>query len=104
MITYQVRLEAQPTRADELVRYMTRIHIPAIMRTGCFRSARFERLDTAAGAFRTCYVAATRGDLERYLRDHAASFREEFVRDMGDAATASREVWESVQGYGDVIY
>ena len=66
------------------------------MGTGCFRRARFEQLDGEAGRFRTCYEAATRADLERYLRDHAAGFRAEFVRDLGEAATATREVWANV--------
>jgi hypothetical protein len=105
MILYEVRLTPAPGPTDPLVRYMTETHIPAILATGCFVGARFARLDgDDAGRFRTTYLAGTRADLDRYLRDHAPALRAEFVRDLGDAIAATREVWEDVRAFGAVIY
>jgi hypothetical protein len=105
MLLYEVRLTPTPDSTAPLIRYMTETHIPAILATGCFAAARFARLDgDDAGTFRTTYVAGTRADLERYLRDHAPAFRAEFLRDMGDAVHATREVWEDVQTFEGVIY
>ncbi|MCU0620373.1 MAG: DUF4286 family protein [Gemmatimonadales bacterium] len=97
MVRYEVVLEVAPERAAALEAYMRGRHIPEILATGCFRAIRFER--AAPERWRTCYEAATEADLERYLRDHAAHFRDDFRRSVGDDARPTREVWREVEAW-----
>ena len=95
MITYEVVVTVEPVLAERFERYMRRTHIPEIMRTGCFRRIRFER--SADTIFRTAYMADTRSDVDRYLREHTARFREDFARHFPEGAKAERRVWEEVE-------
>lgn len=95
MLLYEVTLEVEPEIADAIERYMRDKHIPEIFATGCFRGVEFAR--TSAGRFRTAYAAATQDDLDRYLREHAPHFRDDFVLHFPSGATPTREVWSVVQ-------
>jgi hypothetical protein len=97
MILYEVTLQIQPAVARQVEEHMRRIHIPAILATGCFRSIRFDRASPAR--FRTCYQAETQPDLDRYLRDHAPGFRSELLAEFPDGFTATREVWTAVEAW-----
>jgi hypothetical protein len=90
-VIYEVTLQVDPALASDLEDHMRREHIPAILRTGCFRQIRFDA--TSSGTFRTCYQADTPADLERYLRDHATRLRAEFQAHFPEGVTLSREIW-----------
>jgi hypothetical protein len=99
MLGYEVTVRLHdPARGDEFEHWMREHHIPAVLATGCFTGADFARGER--GAYRTRYVLASRDDLDRYLRDHAPRLREEFTTRFGHAAAVSREVWETLQGWG----
>ncbi len=95
MIHYQVTVAVRADLAERFERYMRDKHIPEIMALGCFAHASFEREDD--GRFRTRYVAATEGDLERYLVQHTAAFRADFFLHFPEGATATREVWRTLE-------
>lgn len=90
-IFYEVTLQADPSLRSALEHHMRRDHIPAILRTGCFRRIRFDA--ASAGTFRTCYQAESQGDLDRYLHDHAPRLRAEFQARFPTGVTLSREIW-----------
>lgn len=95
MIRYEVTVAVHPDLAAEFESYFVAKHIPEILATGCFLDIRFERADS--GAYRTVYHSANRGDLDRYLAEHAARFRADFLRHFPDGVTPSRENWTEIR-------
>jgi Domain of unknown function (DUF4286) len=98
MLSYEVTLQVEPALAAAVEDHMRREHIPGIFATGCFRRIRFWRASPAR--FRTSYEAGAAADLERYLRDHAATFRAEFQRAFPRGVTVTRETWSEVESWG----
>jgi len=98
MIVYEVTLDAEPTNAESLERYMRETHIPQILATGCFSSIRFER--AGASRFRARYQAASRADLDRYLADYTTHYREDFAAHFPSGVRASRDEWEELEAWG----
>ena len=96
-VAYEVRVSLDPSQGVAFEEFMRRHHIPAVQATGCFTGAHFERL--SPGEYRTRYTAATMGDLERYLAEHAAGLRADFVTHFG-GARVTREVWETREAWG----
>ena len=98
MIRYEVTVQVREDLRERFARYFIDTHIPEILATGCFVAIRFDRSD--GGAYRTVYHAATRADLDRYLTDHTARFRADFVKHFPDGVSATRENWTEVKAYG----
>lgn len=94
MVRYEVTLEVDGATAAALEAYMRTAHIPEIYATGCFTYISFERSSTR---FRTGYAAATRADLDRYLREHAPRVRAEFERHAPPGVVPAREIWTEVE-------
>jgi Domain of unknown function (DUF4286) len=94
-VTYEAELTCEPHLASALEAYMRGRHIPDILATGCFRSIRFERAGPTR--FRAAYTAATRADLDRYLTDHTAPLRADFLAHFPTGVTVARAEWEMVQ-------
>ncbi len=97
MTVYEVRVEVRGDIIEPFVFYMQRKHLPEILATGCFQAIRFERADE--GVFRSRYEAATRADLERYLKDHAPHFRADFIAHCPEGCTVSRAVWDEMGAF-----
>ena len=97
MLSYEVRVDVREDLMPDFERYMTGKHLPEILATGCFEAIHFEFLD--GGVFRTRYQAASREDLNRYLRDHAPHFREDFAATLPEGCTVSREVWDALKSF-----
>jgi len=96
MIFYEVTVRlAEVKDAADFARWMRDEHIPAVLATGLLLGAEFAQAD--ATAFRTRYSAASKEDLERYLRDHSPGLRDQFAARFGNRATATREFWEPLQ-------
>ena len=96
IVSYEVTVDLAPALAEAFQAYMRGKHIPEILATGCFTGARFEQASPTR--FRTCYLG-TRAGLDRYLAEHTAAFREDFLRHFPEGATASRDVWSGVQSW-----
>ena|SRR5688572_1317613 len=93
-VTYEVTLELDPALTGAVLLELREHHIPAILTTGCFRAIRLERMDD--GRIRTRYEAARPADLERYLTEHTAHFRADFLARFPKGVRAIREVWHGV--------
>ncbi len=100
MLVYEVVADLSPDLgpeegarlAEAYVRYQTERHIPAVLASGCFLDASFERrfLDTR---FRVLYRAESPERLDEYLRDHAPALRDDFARHFPTGLVLSRAVW-----------
>lgn len=97
MLVYEVTAQVSAELHGAYEHYMREEHIPAVLATGCFLGATFER--TADGRFRTCYRAGTQAALDGYLRDHTAGLRADFAARFPAGVTLSREVWSELQGW-----
>src|SRR5690348_17884975 len=89
MIRYEVTVAVREGLGERFERYFIDTHIPEILATGCFLDIRFERSDS--GTYRTVYHAATRADLDRYLSQHSAIYRADFVKHFPDGVTPRSE-------------
>ena len=96
-VRYEVTVELEPALVEGFVRYMTEQHVPDIFSTGCFRSIRLDRAGPTT--LRTTYEAATPQDLERYLRDHTAAFRADFVGHFPTGVAVTRATWTQVAAW-----
>jgi hypothetical protein len=92
MVIYEVTATVAPERAGRYEEFMREDHIPALLATGCFRAASISRAEP--GRYRACYEAPDRAALERYLRELAPRFREEFAHEFPAGVALTRETWE----------
>ena len=95
MVSYVVTATVEPGLAEEFERFMREDHMPALIATGCFRSAAFTRV--APDRYRMRYDADMRADLDYYLARHAARFRAGFVARFPSGVSLEREVGEVLQ-------
>ena len=91
MVTYEVTAEVEAALAERYESFMRDGHIPDVFATGCFHAVSFER--AASGRYRIRYQAASQAEVDRYLRDHTARLRADFLAHFPTGATLSREVW-----------
>jgi hypothetical protein len=94
-VIYEVTLEVEPALVEAVQRELREHHIPAILATGCFRAIRLERIES--GRIRTRYEAARPADLERYLAEHTAQFRADFLARFPAGVRVSRELWHTLE-------
>ncbi len=94
MFRYEVTVSVRDDLRARFERYFADRHIPEILATGCFVDIRFERAES--GVYRTVYHAASRADLDRYLTEHTARFRADFLQHFPDGVTPSREIWTEI--------
>lgn len=94
MIAYEVTVEVNETLTERYMAFMRDRHIPAILATGCFAHAELDR--SKQTRFRQRYLAASLGDLERYLEQHAPTLRKEFDQHFPTGTALTREIWEEV--------
>jgi Domain of unknown function (DUF4286) len=93
-VSYEVTLEIEPELLPAVIRELREHHIPEILKTGCFSAIRLDRIED--GRLRTRYEAASAADLDRYLHQHTAHFRAEFLARFPTGVRPSREVWQAV--------
>ena len=100
MLMYLVKIRIDEEIADEWQRWMQQVHVPDVVKTGCFDKAWIAR-DTAgdgAGrrAYRMIYLAPSRADYERYQERFAPDLQEDHTRRFEGRFDASREILEVV--------
>lgn len=94
MIIYEVTVDIDASRAEALHRYLAERHLPDMLGTGCFTGIGLEQ--ESATRFRSRYECAAQADLDRYLAEHAAAMRADFVAHFPDGAAVARAVWRQV--------
>jgi hypothetical protein len=99
MVIYQIMATVAPELVPEFERFMRADHIPALLETGCFRSAAFTR--SAPGRYRIRYEAPDAQALERYLAEFAEGLRSEFTARFPEGIELVRDVRTEEEGDGD---
>ena len=98
-VSYEVTAMVEPQLVDQFERFMVEDHIPALMATGCFRSAAIVRLEP--GRYRMRYEAETRSELDRYFETEAMRVRGEFTARFPSGIVLEREVGEVAGQWGE---
>jgi Domain of unknown function (DUF4286) len=98
MILYEVTATPEAHVRGVFEAFMRETHIDDVLATGCFIGAHFE--ETAAGIYRTTYIANAQEDLDRYFAQHAQRLREHVAERFPSGVTFGREVWRVLQDYG----
>jgi hypothetical protein len=91
MVTYEVTATVREDLCAAYERYMRERHIPDLLATGAFSGASFGR--STPGRYRMRYEAWSRGDLDRYLAEHAPLLREHVQEVFPEGVTLTREEW-----------
>jgi hypothetical protein len=97
MVIYEVTAKVEPELCDRYEAFMRKDHIPALINTGCFSSALFEKSDT--GRYRILYIAESRSSLDMYLSQYASALRKDFYEHFSDGVELSREEWDVLERF-----
>jgi hypothetical protein len=97
MVVYEVTANVEPELCDAYEIFMRSDHIPALLATGCFTGAWFEK--SALGRYRVRYIADSRTHLDNYLSQYAATLREDFYQHFSRGAELSREEWDVLERF-----
>ncbi len=74
-----VFVRVEPMIRDDWRRWMQSVHIPDVMRTGCFQAYEFD-YDPEADEHLICYHCPTYAAYERYQTQYAPRLQEEHTR------------------------
>lgn len=94
---YAVTVHVDGEIADEWLEWMRAVHVPEVLRTGCFRTCSVQRdsgpaHDHGRVTFVLEYLAASARHLERYQRDHAPALQRAHSSRYAGRFEASRSV------------
>jgi len=97
-IIYNITVKVDSQIADEWLDWMLKIHIPEVLKTGCFTRYQMLKLldqdESAEPTYAVQYYAASFDKYQEYLLQHASSFRKEIVKKWGDNIVSFRTVME----------
>ncbi|MCC6689969.1 MAG: DUF4286 family protein [Bacteroidia bacterium] len=99
MIVYSVTINIENDVHDEWLRWMKEMHIPAVMKTGCFINSKMLRLlsDEPQGqTYSMQYTANSMTDYETYITTHAPALRKDFNERFPNKFVAFRTLLEEV--------
>lgn len=97
-IVYNVTIKVNHEIAADWRLWMLKEHMPMLLKTGCFESAKLFRLleqdDSDGPTFCAQYCSNTKADYENYLENFAADMRSETIKHWGDKIVAFRSVMQ----------
>jgi hypothetical protein len=100
MFIYNVTVKVEHSIAAEWLTWLKTEHIPEVIGTGCFTSAKIlellENADEEGLTFAIQYQAATKEDYDRYLEVHANPLRQKSYDKWGDRFMAFRTLMKIV--------
>jgi hypothetical protein len=100
MIIYNVTIQVAHSIADKWLSWLKEEHIPEMIATGCFSTARILQLmetDESEGiTYAIQYEADSKALYNRYIREHAESLRKKATEKWGDKFIAFRSVMQLV--------
>ena len=99
-LIYNVTAKVDWSIHDEWVQWMQTYHLPEMLKTGCFKTARLLRLleiDEEDGpTYAAQYIAETKTDYDRYISDYSASVRKKYIEKWGDRVVTFRSLMQIV--------
>lgn len=100
MIIYSVTTEVPAALAQQWTEWMKRVHIPQILQTGCFLSARLMREIADSGSadmkYRADYLCPDETVLQRYFSSYAPALRDDFKRNFPEITKVQRTILQQV--------
>lgn len=100
MFIYNVTLKVDNSIHADWLDWMTQVHIPEVMATGCFEKYQFVRLlevDEAEGpTYAAQYYAVSKAQYNRYIEMYAQKLRQEGFDKWGNRFIAFRTLMEVV--------
>lgn len=99
-LIYNVTIKVDHNIADQWLTWLQQEHIPEVVATGCFTSARILRLletdDTDGPTYAVQYTASSPELYNRYISNFATKMREKSFEKWGDKFIAFRSVMQIV--------
>src|SRR5260221_7279039 len=97
MILYVVSIKIQQSVHDDWMKYMQQVHIPDVMKTGCFTNCVLSRVLEPASeqgwtAYSIQYACDSLENYQRYRQEFAVGLQEEHTRRYAGKFRAEREV------------
>lgn len=103
MIIYNVTTNIDDSVHDKWLRWMQEKHIPEILATGKFTSARLVKVliveEMGGTTYSVQYTTDSKATLEKYYQEDAPKLRQEALQLFGDKMIAFRTELELVSDY-----
>lgn len=98
MIIYSVTIVLEPAIETDWVDWMSRVHVPDVLRTACFNQSRMYRVvDTSdAPTYVLHYHCHTLEDYHRYRDNYAAALQSQHSARYAGRFRATRQILEEV--------
>ena len=101
MIIYNVTIKVEWKIAEDWLQWMKQVHIPGIIKTGCFEKYQFVRLlqvdETEGPTYAIQYYAPSLHKYDDYLQHHAPLFRKQVSDKWGDKYIDFRTLMQVVE-------
>jgi hypothetical protein len=97
MFIYNVTVMIDAGECEQWLSWMKNVHVPDVMRTGCFKDSQVLRLvgmEEQGPTFSIQYKFEKMEDLEKYQRDFALALQAEHKNKFDGKFTAFRSVLE----------
>ena len=105
-VLYNVTVSVSEDVHEEWLRWMKAAHIPDVLGTGCFESARLLRVhafEQGGITYAVMYTAPSIDAYERYTSAHAPRLRAEHESKFNDKAVAFRTMLEVLEEFSPSI-
>ncbi len=99
MITYRVEITIEPEIESEWVEWMKRVHVPDVLRTGCFLECRMLKVLESEGAepiYVMQYHCRSLDEYQRYRDQFAAALQKEHSDRFAGRFRGSRQILEEI--------
>lgn len=99
MFIYNVTINVDSDIHDEWLSWMRTVHIPDVMRSGCFASSRMLKVlhvDDEGHTYSVQYLFEKMDDIQRYQREFAPGLQAETKKKFGEKYTAFRTLLEEL--------
>lgn len=100
MFIYNVTIQVDWQIHDEWLSWMTQIHMPEVVATGCFTSSRLLRLievdETDGPTYAAQYTAPSKAMYNKYITTYAETLRGKSFAAWGNKFIAFRSVMQQV--------
>lgn len=100
MIIYNVTTNIQESIHDQWLNWMQQKHIPEILATNTFKSARIVKVlveeEMGGVTYSVQYVADSKEHLEKYYQEHQAQFQQEALQLFADKILSFRTELEVI--------
>jgi hypothetical protein len=103
MIVYNVTINIEDEIEQEWLNWMRLTHIPELINTGCFVSARMTKVlveeQMGGKTYSIQYSCNTRADLDKYIDNYAPQLQSNFNKRYKDKFVAFRTIMQVIEDF-----